>query len=369
MEQHAQDLVEGLMAAGHKVSVITTPLPRSPALTQLQPNGLLVELQGNVAGYKVKTFTGLAHAVQLVHQQAKLDLIHAQGFMGIPLTWPVVGLKSKLRGNAPPVVHSLHGTLFSETPLFGPIYNQLSTKQKLQALYKFKHRLAFWPIWEAFLNTNPNLITDSKFSQKLVQRNSQKKPTVIPLGISAEFLPIVPAQGNRLLFVGRLEDIKNAEFALKLMRKLPTDFQLDVVGEGPVRPRLEALIAAHNLTQRVKCWGRVDPTQLNEIRQKALLLLNPDGGFPAFGLVNAEALCQGLPVLTTPHGAHSEVVSAPHLGSLLPLSTPVAWIDAIIKTQKTETIESRLNRANESRKRFQTHAMIEAILRVYKNHL
>lgn len=368
MEQHAQDLLEGLINAGHRVSVITTPLPNSPALKPLEPNGQLVQLTGKAARYSVFTFTELTKAVKRLHENDPVDVIHAQGFMGIPLSWPLVGLSTSTAKGFPPVVHSIHGTLFSETPLHPPIFNGLSFQEKVKALIKFKHRLGFWPVWELFLRSKPHLITDSYFSQSLVKRRGAKEAAVIPLGISTPSLPVLPPQ-NRILFVGRLETIKNADFAVRVLECLPEPFKLDLVGEGPERPRLERLIEATGLSQRVHLWGRLPACELDEKRQHALALLNPDGGFPAFGLVNAEALCQGLPVMTTPHGAHAEVVHSSEEGTLLSLTNPYDWAKAFLEYAETETLERRTERSTRNKERFMAEKMVNRLLLVYEQLL
>jgi glycosyltransferase involved in cell wall biosynthesis len=362
MEQHAQDLLEGLMEKGHRVSVITTPLPKTPALKPLEPNGNVVQLPGGLARYSPATFWSLKSAVMKLHQQVPVDLIHCQGFMGIPLSW---GRSNK---QLPPVVHSIHGTLFSETPLHPLIFSQLSLVQKAKACWRFKHRLLFWPLWELFLRSNPHLITDSVFSQILVERNGMRPATVIPLGISPEVLPVLPAS-TRMLLVARLEKIKNADFAINLLEQLPQEIALDVVGEGPQRVRLEQFIQEKNLQQRVKLWGRLSTAELNTLRQQALVLLNPDGGHPAFGLVNAEALYQGVPVITTPHGAHAEVVNTAREGAVLSLSKPERWAAEIMRIAQEDFLQLREERAVRNRARFNRNLMVEKVLNLYQGFL
>jgi glycosyltransferase involved in cell wall biosynthesis len=100
-----------------------------------------------------------------------------------------------------------------------------------------------------------------------------------------------------LLAVGRLEEQKDqatliAAFAL-LAAKFP-DWRLRIVGAGVLRPALESQIRELGLADRVELPGAI-PAIDAEYRNAQLLAV--PSHYESFGLVTAEALAHGLPVV------------------------------------------------------------------------
>jgi glycosyltransferase involved in cell wall biosynthesis len=359
MEAHAQHLLEGLMARGHRVSVITTALPAEPALGELKPNGRLLTVGSKSGAYSSEWFWKLNRQVRELYKENPFEVLHAQGFAGLPLEF-----FAGLPGNVS-MVHTIHGTMFSETALFPERFAKMNISERGKACWRYKHRLAAWPVWELFLRRARHLITDSEFTAGLVRRPSNRV-RVVPLGVPFSSEPL----GNEfdpfaLIWVGRMEREKNPEFALQVLGALPERYTLHLVGEGPERERLERLMMEKELGSRV-CWeGRLNATDLEELRSRCGVLLNPDGGHPAFGLVNAEALCAGLAVVATPHGAHPEIVSTKEDGALLGLGDARAWARALEGICREETVEKRLRRAERNRLRFALERMVLGVEEFY----
>lgn len=109
---------------------------------------------------------------------------------------------------------------------------------------------------------------------------------------------INPGEPIRLLFVGLLNKNKNLHGVLKachLLRERAADFQLKVVGSGP----LEAALRREAVDLPVQFLGYVnDRERLLEIYRDSDLLIVPSFT-ESFGVVYAEAMTQGLPVVYT----------------------------------------------------------------------
>lgn len=115
-----------------------------------------------------------------------------------------------------------------------------------------------------------------------------------------------------LVFVGRLVEKKGVEHLIRAFARLTSDFPdetLTIVGDGPLRRRLEGLVAASGAGNLVKFIGAVAneevPTYLNRARIAVVpSVVASDGDQEGLGLVAVEAMgcgcvvaCSDLPAL------------------------------------------------------------------------
>jgi glycosyltransferase involved in cell wall biosynthesis len=105
--------------------------------------------------------------------------------------------------------------------------------------------------------------------------------------------------GFRLLYVGRFDPIKGLPLALdalRILRAIAPETVLELVGEGPERPRLQAQAARLGLSDAL-VWTPWSPrTEIFEKMKRSDVFLFPslrDGG----GAVVVEAMANGLPVV------------------------------------------------------------------------
>lgn len=372
LEWHIQDVAEGLIAAGHTVSVITTPLPPQPAVAPLEVNGDVLELGGRSGAYSGGFFAGLASSATRRWIRAQHpDIIHAQGFAGVAA--------SPLFREIAPVLTTIHGTLWSETPL-------RNLKDPVWSLrWRYKHRYAFAPLWKRWLARTPPVIVDSDFTAEELRREvpAFRAPlAMVALGMNldryrsgdrmaARGALRLPAEAIVLAAVGRLEPVKGAELLLNaFLAVADEDPRLHLVlgGEGSLLPRLRRAVSEAGLGDRVRLPGRLPQEDVPGLLMGADLFLNADQGAPAFGLANAEALLMGTPVLTTDAGAHREVVLPPRDGALVPPRDLAAWTAAQrdLLHQLPEKEADRNNRAQRARNRFSRDTMISGLLNAYQ---
>ena len=114
---------------------------------------------------------------------------------------------------------------------------------------------------------------------------------------------------------------------IQAMAELPRagqDAVLYVVGAGPERAALEALAAGLGLHGRVRFTGPLPDAELPLAYRAADLAVVPSLALEGFGLIAAEALAAGTPVLVTPVGGLPEVVSGLSTALLLPGKDPAA---------------------------------------------
>jgi len=133
--------------------------------------------------------------------------------------------------------------------------------------------------------------------------------SVIPNGVdSAALSAAAPfsGHGRRLaLTVGRLDGYKRVDRALEAVAQSPSQ-TLHVIGEGEARRALQQRAEDLGIAGRVQFLGRVSDGDLARWYKTAAVVLSLSE-HEAFGLVAAEALAAGTPVVLSDIPAHREV--------------------------------------------------------------
>jgi len=153
---------------------------------------------------------------------------------------------------------------------------------------------------------------------------------LLPVGLDLAAYPFAARvrQGNepvRLLTVGRLVDIKGHEFVLRAVAKVRArhpEICHDIVGDGPLRGKLKALISELGLQDTVTLHGAQDSAFIGELMTRShlavLASVSIEGDAEGQGLFLQEAQACGLPVVATQHGALSEGMVPGKSGFLVP---------------------------------------------------
>lgn len=133
----------------------------------------------------------------------------------------------------------------------------------------------------------------------------------------------------RIVFVGRLESIKNLPCllrAVKICTARYPDLQLDIVGEGSERPRLEALSRSLAISSNVRFLGQRSPP--TEFIRAARCLVLPSH---CEGLSNTllEAMAVGKPVIASNVGGNPELVAHEVNGLLFTSNDESALAEAL----------------------------------------
>lgn len=96
--------------------------------------------------------------------------------------------------------------------------------------------------------------------------------------------------------------------AFALVRKKMPAARVEIVGDGALRPQLEALASSLALSQSVTFHGRVSDEELDACYRRASAFVLPSSK-EGFGIVYLEAWKYGLPVICGDRGASKEVVT------------------------------------------------------------
>ena len=132
--------------------------------------------------------------------------------------------------------------------------------------------------------------------------------------------------GATILHVGRLVEKKGTAVLLRAFATIRTDHpaaRLAIVGDGPLRPRLQALAGALGIAEAVDFLGALDPEAVAAHMRRATLLAAPsltarDGDAEGLPQTIVEAMASGLPVVGTHHSGIGEAVADGESGFLVP---------------------------------------------------
>ena len=135
--------------------------------------------------------------------------------------------------------------------------------------------------------------------------------------------------GRRILWVGRLDAPKNPELMLNAFALLPPGqgYLLEIVGDGPLRPRLEQRVRDLGLAGTVRFLGFRDDPAAHMAAADLLVLSSDREGLPS---VLVEALYAGLRVVSTDCGSGiRDILLDGRYGTIVPVRDPQALAAAI----------------------------------------
>ena len=108
-----------------------------------------------------------------------------------------------------------------------------------------------------------------------------------------------PSSGPLVLSVGNLIPVKGHEILIRSVAALATEFPyltLEIIGDGPERPRLQAVTHELQLRERVRFLGRQSRRQVAAAMHRCTLFVLPSR-YEGLGCVYLEAMSTGKPVI------------------------------------------------------------------------
>ena len=287
IEVQVDDLARRQIEAGHDVAILTC----APDVAGRRPppgRGRPVETLGDGGARVLRVglpWLSLPRAIRQVHaalRHQRPDVVHVHLSVWSPLS--ILAVKAAVRQGLPVAV-TLHSLWWYATPLYGAGHVLL--------------RWGRWPVaWTAV----------SELAARPLHRfvGPRGEISLLPNGIeprdwSAPPLPrddrdVVVASVLRL--AARKRPVALLRMIRRARRQLPGGVRLRVVlvGEGPLRGRLERLIRRHRLADCVELAGRMDRSGIRDLYRRADVYIAP-ATMESFGIAALEARCAGLPVL------------------------------------------------------------------------
>lgn len=193
-----------------------------------------------------------------------------------------------------------------------------------------------------------------------------QKIHIVHCGVDESFLgqaPSAPPDNQRLVSIGRLSEQKGqlllVEAAAAVAAK-GTQFELVLIGDGPMRAELESAIQRLGLNGIVRIAGWMDSDAIRRelIASRALVMPSFAEGLP---VVIMEALALGRPVLSTAIAGIPELVKDGENGWLVPAGSASSLAEGIGRILRTSPAElARMGQAGAGAVAREHHAATEA---------
>lgn len=198
------------------------------------------------------------------------------------------------------------------------------------------------------------LVVQTLSIKEYFPKSIQKKTSIIYNPVNEESLspalPLREGRQNRIISVGRLYPQKNQAMMIRAFAKVADEFpdwQLIIFGEGPLRAELEFLVSSFKLQDRVLLPGRTEYV-IEELRKSKIFCMSSD--YEGMSNSMIEAICVGLPIVTTDVSGVKELVENGKNGVVVPCGD----VDKLGKTfselMSNERLMEEYSRNNYSKK-------------------
>lgn len=310
------DLAAALAQRGHEIRVLTTHAPRLPRRERRDGYEVLRVFTGRRSYFRASfaAMSGfiLAATLPALRQVRtwKPDVVHTH--FAVP-TGAVAYVLRRLTGV--PYVLTVH---LGDVPGGVP--------EKTNAWFRMIGPLTP-PVWRAA----SAVVAVSEYTRRLALRRYDVPIRVIPNGVT---LPPWngPARSHcppRLIFAGRFQPQKNVDLLAEALARLQdVDWTCALLGDGPLRPRVEATLESAGVRDRVYMPGWVRSEQVWERLGESDVLVLPSRseGLPVVGV---QALALGVAIVGTRAGGLEELVQDGVNGRLCEVGDVQGLVEAL----------------------------------------
>ena len=173
----------------------------------------------------------------------------------------------------------------------------------------------------------------------------------------------------RFRAIGRLDAVKNFDGLIQNFAQVAQKYphiHLDIAGDGPERANLEAQIHALQMDERIHILGFCD--NIPELHQDSDWLLAPSHR-EGFGLVAAEAMAAGVPVIASNAGGLPEVLGDLANKWTFEPTDDAQWIAAIERaaTYPANAYHALRERMRDEAKAFHPTRYVESLAILYRD--
>lgn len=260
----------------------------------------------------------------------------------------------------------------------------MAIKQKYGIAYVLtEHHSGFvnhsLPVWhhqiikEVLDNANCIIALNNKLKDNLLE-NTQQEIKVIPNLIDTSVFKYKEKSANtvfKLLSIGFLIKRKGYELLIEALSQIKNDklvefdIELTIIGEGTERKHLENLINKFDLSQTVKLIGIVEHEKLIDFLYKADLFVSASFA-ETQGVAISQALCVGLPVISTAVGGLQDIIVADN-GLLVPPGDVKSLANAIVRIITNYKDYNKKAISEKARNEFDPSVITEKLIAIYSN--
>lgn len=195
------------------------------------------------------------------------------------------------------------------------------------------------PLAERFIVPSQAVVEVAARRSMIARSRFVVVPNPVDVAGLSQITPASWTEPIRVGFLGRLDPIKRIPDLLEAIALLGDEVQLEIFGTGEHEPLIRRQIAAMGIASRVRLHGAVADASMALPHISTLVLPSAAEGF---GMVLAEAMAAGVPVVASDIPGIREVVDDGQTGLLVPVGSPRAIADAIKRLVKDEALRCRL---------------------------
>ena len=352
VEKVMWDLTSGLSARGFDCDMLCAELERDEVI-HLNEHGRVI----CVKAWRKMAATMIAPKMisWLWKHQKEYDIIHVHH------PDPMACLALRLSGYKGRVILHWHSDILKQ--------------KKLLKLYMPLQR---WLIKRAntIVGTTPVYLKESPYLKDV-----QEKTVAVPIGIEpitydpvlAEHLKSQYPRKRIILSIGRLVPYKGFSYLIASARELPSDYQVLIIGDGPIRQNLEDDVLRNGVQDKVRLLGYVEDHEAHALLAACdIFVLSSVMKTEAFGIVQIEAMSLGKPVVATevPESGVSWVNAHGISGLNVSIKDPEALAKAIRAICSDDSLRKAYSEGAQKRfnETFTLELMIEKIIKIYTNN-
>lgn len=169
------------------------------------------------------------------------------------------------------------------------------------------------------------------------------------------------------LSAGALNEGKGMKDLIIAWKDLPSwvDTKLIILGDGPQRSELEELIISSQLNDRIKIVGAYERLQFAEYLDSSKFFVLASKK-ESFGVVYAEALMHGVPVIATKCGGPDSLIDETN-GILIAVGNHSQLVNAIITMEKKYNAFDRVTISREIKGAYGTRVVTQKLIELYSD--
>jgi phosphatidylinositol alpha-mannosyltransferase len=307
VQSHIRDLAESLIEIGHTVSVISPADDDTPLPPYVVPAGRAVPVPYNGSVARLSFGFLSASRVRRWVRDGGFDLLHvhepAAPSLSLLACWVATG----------PLVATVH-----------------------TAMPRSRAMVAANPVLRTALEKINGRIAVSEAARTTLVEHIGGDAVLIPNGVAtrryrkADPLPGWPGEGGAIGFLGRIDEPrKGLQVLLKAFEKLGHErhgLRLLIAGPGDEQEALHRVPVP--LRDRVVLLGAIRDEDKASVLHSVDVFCSPNTGGESFGIVTAEAMAAGAPIVASDIEAFQQVLRGGEAGELFTTGDPGSLAEA-----------------------------------------
>lgn len=307
-------------------------------------------------GGRVTAFSSGIYARDAVREFAHVlnefrpDLVHAHELYPLISYWilplckkagiPVVYYCYDYRLTCPVATHFTNSQICRKCPTKGEHWAFLKNcRNSYTESFAYALRSAITRKFNLVVDNVDHFIVPSEFSRDWLMHDvgvDSNLITTVPCAVSLPATAVDPAKGAYIAFAGRFTEEKGADLLIEAARRL--DLPLKLAGFSANHPAIKP-------GDNTECVMTGTPEELAEFYRGARIVVAPSTWCETFGLVAAEAMSHGIPVVATRIGALQNTVDDEVTGLLFELGNVTDLCEKISRLWNSPSLCRDLGRA------------------------